>query len=195
MDNPPFLVWEILDSQPLQQMEHKVREYFVGAAGKVRVVIILQPPRQPPPPKVGKRKRNRVSLSDKERALQTPDTSAAGKDSATPVGMTGADPDIAPTPADEPTPTSNPAAGHRRSWSLLGTHTTSASTNKSSTLRPAKSSEFYPRHSRIDLGTRPRPFPYQIFHDKFTELMLLPVVEPRDEVSAWGALEVEGIPA
>lgn len=55
MENPLFLVWEIFDSQPLQQTEHKVREYFVGTAGKVRVVIILQLLRQPPPQKAGMR--------------------------------------------------------------------------------------------------------------------------------------------
>lgn len=73
-DNPPFLVWEILDS-PLHRMSQKVREYFMGTDGKIRIVIILQLLRQPPPPKAHKRKRGQASLSETERVapLTPPD--------------------------------------------------------------------------------------------------------------------------
>lgn len=218
MDNPPFLVWEILDSQPLQQMEHKVREYFVGTAGKVRIVIILQLLRQPPPQKAGKRKRNRGSLGDEERELQILDDSVASHGSLTAAGPpTTAGPpevadDTAPTPPGEPTatPTPPPPGTVIRGLFWVYTHATSTSTNGSSILCLENSREFYPHRpsgaleltwqhvfgaSSVppELADKVISLPYDIFHDKLAEITLPREVWPGDEVGSWDAVKVEGI--
>lgn len=38
----PFIEWEILDSTPLSDMPRKLKDYFAGTGGGVRIVIIIK---------------------------------------------------------------------------------------------------------------------------------------------------------
>ncbi|KAL0633476.1 hypothetical protein Q9L58_007646 [Maublancomyces gigas] len=57
---PPFLVWEVVDSQPLSSMIEKITHYFTKSDGLIRIVIVIQLIRQRPP----KRKRRASSIGD-----------------------------------------------------------------------------------------------------------------------------------
>lgn len=73
---PPFLVWEVLDSQPLSQMIEKISHYFTKSKGRIRIVIVIQLIRQRPPSKP-KRKRRPLSIgdeSDDRRSIPLPVT-------------------------------------------------------------------------------------------------------------------------
>lgn len=61
----PFMVWEILDHMPLSDMPRKVKEYFAGTRGRVRIVMIIKIERQKPPKK---RKRETENDEDAPRA-------------------------------------------------------------------------------------------------------------------------------
>lgn len=56
----PFLVWEVVDSQPLSHMIEKISHYFKKSHGLIRIVVVIQLIRQCPP----KRKRRPSSIGD-----------------------------------------------------------------------------------------------------------------------------------
>lgn len=237
---PAFLVWEILDSQPLYQMQHKLRDYFEGTAGQVRVVIILQLQRQPPRPKPRKRTRRCDSLGDEGRAAPTipgqddpedRDDQEIDDDTATDVDGPLSMPDTEGneswnTPLDDSprTPKTDtegesdyrslplPAPGTIvRGLFWVYTHKPSASPSGVRTITCLeKAQEFYPSCPTGSLQLTwanilgptavPRELrekvvciPYQIFHDKLSELMLPEFVAPGEQFPDWDGLEAPGI--
>lgn len=60
---PPFLVWEVLDSQPFARMIEKISHYFTQSNGRIRFVVVIQLIRQCPP-SGNKRKRRTGSFGD-----------------------------------------------------------------------------------------------------------------------------------